>query len=834
MSSSIIDRVTLPILGLANSDGAADLEAALRAVPGVAGVHLDMVTSAVVLDVFPRHPLSQQDLTDAVTGAGYTIPIETTNLNIGGMTCGSCVMHVEHALSHVQGVQATRVNLASEKASVDFIAGVVSLEALKDAVEDAGYRMEGVASESAEDELERRRARNREVIGLRIKALIALVLGSLVLIGSMEAVFPWAPGLLQSKYVLWLLTTPVVVWAGGGFFVSGIGVLRFRTANMYTLISIGVGTAYLYSTAIVLFPSFFISREMPTDLFFDTAAIIVALILVGRFLEAASRRRTSEAINRLLDLQSRTARVVRNGTEVEVPVEEVFVGDAVLVLPGERIPVDGIVMEGVSAVDESMLTGESMPIEKAAGDTVYGATINGTGAFTFRAAKVGAETLLANIIRMVEEAQASKAPVQRTVDLVASYFVPIVLTIAFASFILWLALGPAPSLSYALMTFVAVLIVACPCALGLATPTAIVVGTGVGASHGVLIRTAEGLERAHSTNMVVLDKTGTLTVGRPVLTDLMAFGVGESESLRLAASVERNSEHPFARALIDAAAERGLVLEDVDEFEYIPGEGVIGAVGRRRVAVGNGRLMASLGVDATSVASRAGAMAANGKTPIFVAIGDNLSAIMSVQDTVKPEAYDVVAMLRRMGMEPVLLSGDNKRTAEAIGRRLGIVQVIAGVHPDEKALKIRQLQYERKVVAMVGDGINDAPALAQADVGIAMGNGTDAAIESAQITLLRGDLRGLLTTFALSNATTRVIRQNLFWAFIYNLCLIPIAAGAFYPLFDSVIGQVPSYLEFAFGDKGFLNPMLAAGAMAISSLTVVANSLRLSRFKPPR
>lgn len=834
MSSSVIDRVTLPIVGLADGDGVADLEAALRAVPGVADVRLDLVTSAAILDVFPRHPLSQQDLSDAVAGAGYAIPVETTNLSIGGMTCGSCVMHVEHALNGIQGVQAARVNLAAEKASVDFIAGMVSLDALKDAVEDAGYRMEGIASESAEAEIQRRQARNREVNALRLKALIALVLGSLVLIGSMEAIFPWAPEFLQSRYVLWALATPVVVWAGGGFFISGIGVLRFKTANMFTLISIGVGTAYLYSAAVVLFSGFFIARDMPTDLFFDTAAVIVALILVGRFLEATSRRRTSEAINRLLDMQSRTARVVRNGTDLELPIEEVFVGDVVLVLPGERIPVDGVVMEGLSAVDESMLTGESMPVEKAAGDSVYGATINGTGAFTFRAAKVGAETMLANVIRMVEEAQVSKAPVQRTVDLVASYFVPIVLTIGFASFILWLALGPAPSLSYALMTFVAVLIVACPCALGLATPTAIVIGTGVGASHGVLIRTAEGLERAHSTNTVVLDKTGTLTVGRPVLTDLMAFGVGESESLRLAASVERNSEHPFARTLIDAAVERGLELEDVDEFEYIPGEGVIGALGRRRVAVGNGRLMASLGVDATSVASRAGAMAANGKTPIFVAIGDNLSAIMSVQDTIKPEAYEVVARLRNMGMEPVLLSGDNKRTADAIARRLGIVQVIAGVHPDEKALKVRQLQYERKVVAMVGDGINDAPALAQADVGIAMGNGTDVAIESAQITLLRGDLRGLLTTFALSDATTRVIKQNLFWAFIYNLCLIPIAAGAFYPLFDSVIGQVPSYLEFAFGDRGFLNPMLAAAAMAISSLTVVANSLRLSRFKPPR
>lgn len=833
MSSAVIDRVTLPIVGLNAAEGAAELEDALRAVPGVADVRLDLVTSAAVLDVFPRHPLSQQDLSDAVASAGYAIPIETTNLSIGGMTCGSCVMHVEHALSGIQGVHQARVNLASEKASVDFIAGMVSLEALKGAVEDAGYRMEGIAADSLDEQRARRRARILEVRGLRIKALVALVLGALVLIGSMETIFTWAPDLLQSQYVLWGLATPVVFWGASGFFVSGIGVLRFKTANMYTLISIGVATAYLYSASIVLFPDYFTSRNMPTTLFFDTATVIVALILVGRYLEAASRRRTSEAINRLIDLQVQTARVVRHDREVEIPIDEVFVGDVVLVLPGERIPVDGIVTEGLSAVDESMLTGESLPIEKGPGDSVYGATINGTGAFTFRAAKVGAETLLANIIRMVEEAQVSKAPVQRTVDVVASYFVPAVLVVGFSAFLLWYALGPAPSLSYALMTFVAVLIVACPCALGLATPTAVVVGTGVGAAYGVLIRSAEGLERAHSANTVVLDKTGTLTLGKPVLTDLMSFGVGESESLRLAASVERNSEHPFGQALVKAALERDLRLEDVTDFEYIPGEGVIGAIGKRRVAVGNGRLMASLGVDATQVASRAGAMAANGKTPIFVAIGDNLSAILTVQDTIKPEAYEVVAQLRRMGMEPVMLSGDNKRTAESIARRLGIVQVIAGVHPDEKALKIRQLQYEKKVVAMVGDGINDAPALAQADVGIAMGNGTDVAIESAQVTLLRGDLRALLTTFNLSKATVRVIRQNLFWAFIYNILLIPIAAGAFYLVFNSV-GSVPTYLEFAFGDKGFLNPMLAAAAMAISSVTVVANSLRLNGFRPPR
>ena len=833
-STSIIAKVNLPITGLTDGDSAEKLEDALRSVPGVAEVHLDLVTSAVALDVFPGYPLSPEDLSNAVGAAGYSIPTETTSLNIGGMTCGSCVMHVENALSGVNGVHGARVNLASEKASVDFIAGMVSLEALRSAVEDAGYQMEGVASESADAERERRQSRNREANVIGIRAAFALVLGAIILVGSLDSVFPWAPSFLQSKYVLWGLATPVVVWAGGGFFAAGLGAVRHKTANMYTLISVGVATAYLYSASIVLFPGYFIARGMPTTIFFDTAAIIVALILVGRYLEAMSKRRTSEAINRLMDLQVRTARVIRGDVEVEVPVEEVFVGDLVQVLPGERIPVDGKLVDGISAVDESMLTGESLPREKGPGDDVYGATVNGTGTFTFRAAKVGAETLLARIVRMVEEAQSSKAPVQRLVDVVASYFVPAVLAIGFSAFLLWYALGPTPSLSYALTTFVAVLIVACPCALGLATPTAIVVGTGAGAAQGVLIRTADALERAHAANTIVLDKTGTLTMGKPVLVDLMAFGIGESESLRLAASVERGSEHPFAAALVEAAEHRKLKLGQPKNFEAIPGEGVIAMVGKQRVAVGNGRLMASLGVDATSVASRAGTMATNGKTPIFVAVDDNLSAIFTVQDTLKPEAYEVISKLRRMGLEPVMLSGDNKRSADAIARRLGIQQVIAGVRPDEKALRIKQLQYENKIVAMVGDGINDAPALAQADVGIAMGNGTDAAIESAQVTLLRGDLRGLLTTFALSRATVRVIRQNLFWAFIYNILLIPIAAGAFYPLFNDYLSGVPTYLEFAFGDKGFLNPMLAAAAMAISSVTVVTNSLRLHRFKTPQ
>ncbi len=804
----------------------------MQGVLGVESAHVDLVTAEATLQVSSKTPPTPDALSAAVEAVGQRVPTEKTSLTIGGMTCASCVMHVEHALNGVAGVRLAQVNLATEKASVEFMPGVVSLNALRKAVEDAGYNMDGVAGDGTtdEDEIERL-SKTREVRELRNKLVMALTLGIVVIMGTLKDVFPWMPEFLQNRYTLWALATPVVFWAGWGFFTSGLGAVRHGTANMFTLIALGTGTAYLFSAAVTVFPGFFEARGVESAVYFDTAAIIVGLILLGRYLEARAKGQTSEAIRRLMGLQAKTARVLRDGKEEDIPVEQVFVGDLIVVRPGENIPVDGTVIDGASAVDESMLTGESLPVEKAAGAQVFGATTNRTGSFTFRAAKVGTDTVLSQIIRLVEEAQGSKAPIQRMADVVASYFVPIVIGVAGIAFLFWYLLGPSPSLTYSMLTFVSVLIIACPCALGLATPTAIMVGTGIGASNGVLIRNAEALERARKIQVIVLDKTGTLTVGKPSVTDIIPFGVTEAEVLRLAASAERGSEHALGEALVTASTERGIDLEQPTNFQVVPGQGIVATVGSTVVAIGNSVMMASRGIARGDTEAGASELATQGKTPVYIAADDTLIGIVAIADTIKPEAAEVVAKLREMGLEPVMLTGDNRRTAEAIAQQLGITRVVADVLPQDKSAKIKELQAEGLMVAMVGDGINDAPALAQADIGIAMGTGTDVAMESAGVTLLRGDLHGLLTTFNLSRATIRTIRQNLFWAFFYNTALIPIATGAFYPVFTTWLNGVPSGLEFMFGELGFLNPMLAAGAMAFSSVSVVSNSLRLRRFK---
>jgi len=606
---------------------------------------------------------------------------------------------------------------------------------------------------------------------------------------------------------------------------------------MHTLIALGTTVAYGYSAAVVLLDAF--SPEVLADngieakVYFDTAAIIVALILLGRFLEAGARGRTSEAIRRLIGLRPTSARVVRDGNEIDIPVDQVVIGDTVLVRPGEKIPVDGLVTDGYSAVDESMLTGESMPVEKVPGEQVFGATINSNGALYFEATQVGGETVLAQIISLVEEAQGSKAPIQRLADQVASYFVPAVIIASLAAFAFWMLLGPAPVLTFSTLVLVSVLIIACPCALGLATPTAIIVGTGKGAEHGVLIKQAVALEIAHKVDTVVLDKTGTLTTGKPVVTDLIASDgsrSSEQDLLFLAASAERGSEHPLGEAIVMEAQARGLRLESVTAFEAIPGRGISAQVNGRAVKFGNLALMEDSGVPVNGLAEQASALAAQGKTPMFLATDGQAVGLIAVADTVKPEAFEGLARLRRMGLEVVMLTGDNVWTAHAIAGQLGVELVEAEVLPQDKAAVIKRLQAEGRVVAMVGDGINDAPALVQADVGLAMGSGTDVAMESADITLVRSDVNGVATALDLSRQTIRTIKQNLFWAFFYNVMLIPVAAGVLYPVFQGV-GGVPGGLEFSFGEQGFLNPALAALAMAFSSVTVVANSLRLRRAR---
>jgi Cu+-exporting ATPase len=691
------------------------------------------------------------------------------------------------------------------------------------AVTDAGYGIEVVTAEQGREDA----ASQRETALIRTQFIFSLCIAAVVMLLSMTDLldYDWKP------YLLWALATPVQFWAGLRFYRGAWGAIKHGAADMNTLIAVGTSAAYLYSVAVVLFPHFFPATGMGHGLYFDTSSMIIALILMGRFLESRARGQTSEAIKKLIGLRPNTATVIREGKEFEIPIEEVAVGDILLVRPGEKVPVDGTVSEGFSAVDESMLTGESMPVEKKAGDSVTGATLNLTGSFRFRATRVGRDTVLSQIIRLVDEAQGSKAPIQRLADIIAGYFVPSVIAIAVLTFIIWLVIGPQPSFVYALLNFVAVLIIACPCALGLATPTAIIVGTGKGAEHGVLIRNGEALERTHKITTVMLDKTGTLTRGHPLLTDIAAFSpYTEDAALRLAAAAERNSEHPLAQAVVRSARDKGLDLPDSQAFKALPGLGIETSVEGHEIEIGNDQLMQEKGIDTGAARDIAETYWSQGKTVLFLGIDKNIAAVLALSDTLKPEAAAAVAALKKMSLHVVMLTGDNPRAAAYIAAQAGIDRVIADVLPENKSSEVLKLQKEGQVVAMVGDGINDAPALAQADIGIAMGTGTDVAMETGDITLMSGDLAGIVTAISLSRRTMSTIKQNLFWAFAYNVILIPVAAGILYPFFSS--GNVPSGLQFIFGRYGFLNPMLAALAMAASSVTVVSNSLRLRGFKP--
>ena len=833
-----IIKISLPVEGMTCAACVGHVENALKGVPGVVEASVNLGTEKASVEFDPAE-VRFQVLGEAVSGAGYKLGTQSASLNIGGMTCSACVSHIENALRDVPGVAEANVNLGVERASVEFVPGMVELSVLQAAVEGAGYRVEGFNDSGDQERELERLSKVKEIRELRNRLLFAGTGAILLFLGTF-GVFPWVSNLMGWSYypfLLWALATPVQFWAGSTFYTSGLGALRHRTSNMHTLIALGTTVAYGYSAAVVLLDAF--SPEVLADngieakVYFDTAAIIVALILLGRFLEAGARGRTSEAIRRLIGLRPTSARVVRDGNEIDIPVDQVVIGDTVLVRPGEKIPVDGLVTDGYSAVDESMLTGESMPVEKFPGEKVFGATINSNGALYFDATQVGGETVLAQIICLVEEAQGSKAPIQRLADQVASYFVPAVIIASLAAFAFWMLLGPAPVLTFSTLVLVSVLIIACPCALGLATPTAIIVGTGKGAEHGVLIKQAVALEIAHKVDTVVLDKTGTLTTGKPVVTDLIASDgsrSSEQDLLFLAASAERGSEHPLGEAIVMEAQARGLRLESVTAFEAIPGRGISAQVNGRVVKFGNLALMEDSGVPLNGLAEQASALAAQGKTPMFLATDGQAVGLIAVADTVKPEAFEGLARLRRMGLEVVMLTGDNVWTAHAIAGQLGVELVEAEVLPQDKAAVIKRLQAEGRVVAMVGDGINDAPALVQADVGLAMGSGTDVAMESADITLVRSDVNGVATALDLSRQTIRTIKQNLFWAFFYNVMLIPVAAGVLYPVFQGV-GGVPGGLEFSFGEQGFLNPALAALAMAFSSVTVVTNSLRLRRAR---
>jgi len=831
-----VKQLILPVRGMTCASCVSHVQDALEEVEGVAEARVNLATEKAAVFYHPE-TASLKSMVQAVQDAGYEAGTSKITLSVGGMTCASCVSHVEEALNEIDGVLSASVNLATERATVEYVPGVVDLGDFRRAVAGAGYELR----ETPEGEMRDREAEARagELGTLRRKGVTAGILGGLIL------VLMWTPptvlGLseFQLNVLMLALATPVQFWAGFQFYRGAWGALKHRTSNMNTLVAMGTSVAYVYSTLLTLFEDMFSEAHVlhthsvfghSTGTYFDASAIIIALILFGRYLEARAKGQTSQAIRKLMGLRPKTATVIVDGEERLVPIEEVAVGDIILVRPGEKVPVDGRVVEGRSSVDESMLTGESLPVEKTEGSPVYGVTINKTGAFKFEALKVGRDTVLAQIIKLVEEAQGSKAPIQRLADVVASYFVPAVMAIALITLLLWWMWGPPPSLAIAILNTIAVLIIACPCALGLATPTSIMVGTGKGAENGILIRSAEALEMAHKIKAVVLDKTGTLTQGQPAVTDIVTDGLPQEELLRLAASAERSSEHPLGAAIVERARELGLALEDPTDFNAIPGHGIEALISGKRVVLGNLKLMEERSFSLNGLEDRATQLAGEGKTPMFIAVEGSVRGIIAVADTLKPESREAVEKLHKLGLEVIMITGDNRRTAEAIARQVGIDRVLAEVLPEDKATEVKKLQAQGKVVAMVGDGINDAPALAQADVGIAIGTGTDVAMESADVTLMRGDVRGVATAIALSKATIRNIKQNLFWAFFYNVMLIPVAAGVLYLVF-SQMGGVPFALRWVLGDFGFLNPVLAGAAMAFSSVTVVSNALRLNRFR---
>ncbi|NJK51234.1 cadmium-translocating P-type ATPase [Candidatus Gracilibacteria bacterium] len=748
--------------------------------------------------------------------------MENTSLKLRGMSCASCASNIEDAIRLVPGVEACSVNFGAELATITYDASQTDLAAIQNAVDAAGYSAVPIQDDvlAPEDDTERRErlAENRN---LTRKVWVSGVISAILVIGSLPAMtglnIPFIPMWLHDAWLQLVLTAPVLFWCGSSFFINAQKAFKRHTATMDTLVAIGTSTAYLYSLFPTFRPQWFIAQGLRPDVYFEAASVIIALILLGRLLENRAKGQTSEAIRKLMGLQAKTARVIRSDREVDIPIAEVVLGDIVLVRPGEKIPVDGEIVEGSSMLDEAMVTGESIPVKKHPGDEVIGATMNKTGSFKFRATRVGKDTFLAQIVKLVQQAQGSKAPIQRLADRVTGWFVPAVIAIAIATFIIWYnVMG---NVTMALITTVGVLIIACPCALGLATPTSIMVGTGKGAENGILIKGAESLEMAHKLSAIVLDKTGTITQGKPTVTDFVTVnGIAnrnELNLLRLAASVERNSEHPLAEAVVQYAQSQGVKLDDPKEFEAIAGSGVQGYVSARWVQIGTHRWMNELGIDTSALQKDWERLEYLGKTVIWMAVDGQIEGIMGISDAVKPSSIQAIRALQKMGLEVVMLTGDNRRTAEVIAREVGIKRVEAEVRPDQKAATVEQIQLEGKIVAMVGDGINDAPALAQADVGMAIGTGTDVAIAASDITLISGDLQGIVTAIQLSRATIRNIRQNLFFAFIYNVAGIPIAAGILYPFFGWL-----------------LSPIIAGAAMAFSSVSVVSNALRLRNFQP--
>ena len=809
--------ISLPIEGMTCASCVGRVEAALAKVEGVASVSVNLATERA--DIRLNRPVDRMALIQAIEKVGYDVPQGTIELAIGGMTCASCVGRVEKALKAVPGVTEAVVNLATERATVR---GVASVQDLIAAVDKVGYEASPVdtgmqADEEAAEKKDAERAElKRDLTLAAVLALPVFVLemGSHMIPGMHEWVASTI-GIQQSWYLQFVLTLLVLAIPGWRFYEKGFPALFRLGPDMNSLVAVGTAAAFGYSMVATFAPSLLPAGTV--NVYYETAAVIVALILLGRFLEARAKGRTSEAIKRLVGLQAKEAHVLRDGRMVDIPINDVALGDIVEVRPGERVPVDGEITEGRSFVDESMITGEPIPVEKAAGSTVVGGTVNQKGALTLRATAVGGQTMLAQIIRMVEQAQGSKLPIQAVVDKVTLWFVPAVMLVALLTFLVWLVFGPSPALTFALVNAVAVLIIACPCAMGLATPTSIMVGTGRGAEMGVLFRKGEALQLLKDAKVVAVDKTGTLTEGRPVLTDLeIAEGFSRDPVLAKVAAVESRSEHPIARAIVESATEGGIALPTMTDFDSVTGMGVRATVDGSRVEVGADRYMRSLGLDVGVFAGTAERLGNEGKSPLYAAIDGRLAAIIAVADPIKASTPAAIAALHQLGLKVAMITGDNARTAQAIAKQLGIDEVVAEVLPEGKVEAVRRLKASHGQIAYVGDGINDAPALAEADVGLAIGTGTDVAVESADVVLMSGNLQGVPNAIALSKATIGNIRQNLFWAFGYNTALIPVAAGVLYPAYGVL-----------------LSPIFAAGAMALSSVCVLGNALRLRRFQPP-
>jgi P-type Cu+ transporter len=813
-----LTRIELPVSGLPLKEHLTHLESTLRAVDGVDKVKVNLAAGRLEVQ-YDAQKVDVARLVNVVKSFGFQVGGTNVKIGIENLRCASCVKFIEDELKATQGVLTATVNIGTQEATVDYLPQNTTLADLNKAVETWGYKPRPATSDAPVDKQEEAHA--HEYRKLMKKFWFAAAVSVFVMITAYYQVVPilrdWS---MDSLRLLWgvtaLLTLPVMFWSGSDFFTGAWAAFKHRSANMNTLIALGTGAAWLYSTFAILFPSFF--PEGTSEPFYDVVAVVIALVVLGQALELRAKGQSSSAIKKLLGLQAKTARVIREGKEMDIPVEEVLVGDVIQVRPGEKIPVDGVIVEGSSAVDESMLTGESLPASKKMGDEVIGATINKTGAFKFRTTKVGKDTALAQIVKMVQDAQNSKAPISRLADTVSGYFVPIVMILAVWTFVIWFVSGPQPQLVYALVTSVTVLIIACPCALGLATPMSLMVGIGKGAENGILIRSGEALQTARAIQIVVLDKTGTITKGKPELTDIVISDqpiVKEDELLKLAASVEKVSEHPLAQAIVDGAQARKLELAEVKDFEAIPGHGVSAKVEDKWILIGNLKLMNRENIALGSLEEKSKSLADDGKTPMFIAIDNKAAGIIAVADTVKEDSAEAIKALQDLGIEVVMITGDNRRTAEAIARKVGVTRVLAEVLPEDKANNIHLLQAEGKKVAMVGDGINDAPALAQADVGLAIGTGTDVAIEASDITLIKGSLKGVVTAIEVSRATMTNIYQNLVGAFFYNVLGVPVAMGVLFPFFGLL-----------------LSPLIAGAAMAFSSVTVVGNANRLRGFKP--